>query len=401
MTETAALSLKSAPLAAAPAPTNAAIGANSGTKTPGASSRGCHRQGKNTSITAPARRVSQFSQPSRSTISLPASTTGAELPSAIHSTTSSSYDAHNSKAVDRSGLVSQAAERVSNQSPTAGLRSIERLRPILSAQPPSGPPQRSPVISNASPTRVSIASVKPSPDLTLATVTEIPLAEDVDGLSGSPTSTSDDEISLPPSTPATAGTLASPHRDTPASSPASASSATASSQPDEIYHGDQQTVDEALAVAKERRERLLPLLENADKANDRRSTTSRHRNSLRSSISASPTTSTPGRVPPIRSFRSSGSRQSSLGSDMSAPMTHIDASAQDAVSVNNDNTIRAGFATGLGSDANHTTPPGTARPGAVNGDDGGDLFLKIARDEASHETEMDRSYRGSYTPNVR
>lgn len=394
MTETAALSLKSAHLAAAPVPTNAAIGTTSGTiKTPGASSRGYHRQGKSTSITAPARRVSPFSQLSCTAISLPASTADTQLSSAIYSTTFFSYNAHNSKAADRSGLVSQVSERVSSPSPRAGLRNIERLRPIISAQASSCLPQYSPATSGASPAQDSIFGVKLSPDLTLSTVTEVPFAEeDVDRLRDSPT------------TPATAGTLASPDQSTPASSPASESLAFSgsaeSSKLDCIYHGDQQTVDEALAAAKQRRESLLPLLENSDKANDRRRISSRHRTSLRSSISESPTTSSPGRVPPIRSFRSSGSRQSSFGSEMSGSINPNNASAQDAMNVNDDNTLGAGFVAGLERDASRATPSVTGRPNAVNGDDGGDLFLKIARDEASREAEMDRSQSGSYTPNV-
>ncbi|KAI1103769.1 hypothetical protein F4804DRAFT_216414 [Jackrogersella minutella] len=85
-------------------------------------------------------------------------------------------------------------------------------------------------------------------------------------------------------------------------------------------------------------------------------------------------------IPPIRSFRSSGERRRSLVLDMNIrPMRGYDGSEDSGDSNHRDRTLRALEGRRF-DDASQITPPDSAgdRP---DGDDSGDLFLKIARED--------------------
>ncbi|KAF4124214.1 LPXTG-motif cell wall anchor domain protein [Geosmithia morbida] len=104
------------------------------------------------------------------------------------------------------------------------------------------------------------------------------------------------------------------------------------------------------------------------------------------SSSVSSTSSSPAvRVPPIRSFRSSGSRKS-LTLDMNYYRSRPGDSSADETSDDpeNDRTLRALEGRQI-QDMLQMTPPSSARHGDFNdADDGGDVFLRIAREEDSH-----------------
>ncbi|KAI5465744.1 hypothetical protein BGZ63DRAFT_349451 [Mariannaea sp. PMI_226] len=87
-----------------------------------------------------------------------------------------------------------------------------------------------------------------------------------------------------------------------------------------------------------------------------------------------PSTSTPVRVPPIRGFRSSGSRKS-LTLDMNSRARIF---GDDPVDSNYDSALRA-----LEGRSDQDFLTSAARRDAVDGDDTGDVFLKIAREETS------------------
>ncbi|RTE72357.1 hypothetical protein BHE90_013231 [Fusarium euwallaceae] len=93
-----------------------------------------------------------------------------------------------------------------------------------------------------------------------------------------------------------------------------------------------------------------------------------------------PPASNPVRVPPIRAFRSSGSRKS-LTLDMNSRSRYYDF-GDDGPDTNHDQTLRA-----LEGRADHdvlrSAPAFSSRHDAFDNDDTGDVFLKIAREEAS------------------
>ncbi|KAI8720799.1 hypothetical protein NCS52_00525900 [Fusarium sp. LHS14.1] len=93
-----------------------------------------------------------------------------------------------------------------------------------------------------------------------------------------------------------------------------------------------------------------------------------------------PPASNPVRVPPIRAFRSSGSRKS-LTLDMNSRPRYYDF-GDDGPDSNHDQTLRA-----LEGRADHevlrSAPAFSSRHDAFDNDDTGDVFLKIAREEAS------------------
>ncbi|KAF4985267.1 hypothetical protein FDECE_16689, partial [Fusarium decemcellulare] len=95
---------------------------------------------------------------------------------------------------------------------------------------------------------------------------------------------------------------------------------------------------------------------------------------------SSSTESNPVRVPPIRAFRSSGSRKS-LTLDMNSKPRFYDF-GDDAADSNHDRTLRALEGRG-DQDVLRSAPPISGRHDAFDGDDTGDVFLKIAREEAS------------------
>ncbi|KAL6809210.1 LPXTG-motif cell wall anchor domain protein [Trichoderma sp. SZMC 28013] len=93
-----------------------------------------------------------------------------------------------------------------------------------------------------------------------------------------------------------------------------------------------------------------------------------------------PTASTAVRVPPIRAFRSSGSRKSSVDDDMNYNSRSYD-SEDRYIDSTDDHTLRA-----LDGDFfDQRSPP---RHG-TNGDDTGDVFLKIASEEAARNAKAD------------
>ncbi|KAM0253583.1 hypothetical protein ACHAQJ_007255 [Trichoderma viride] len=111
------------------------------------------------------------------------------------------------------------------------------------------------------------------------------------------------------------------------------------------------------------------------------------------------TASTAVRVPPIRGFRSSGSRKSSID-DMNYQSRGYDAEDR-YIDSTDDHTLRA-----LDGDFFDQRSPPTSRHG-TNGDDTGDVFLKIASEEAARysgtEYSNDRttSYKVNRTTNQR
>lgn len=99
------------------------------------------------------------------------------------------------------------------------------------------------------------------------------------------------------------------------------------------------------------------------------------------SASASPTVTTPVRVPPIRSFRSSGSRRS-LVIDPATRQRALEGSGDEAGDMDSrEDTLRA--LEGRSEDyAGRAPPSGSARPGGGDGDDTTDMFLNIAHEES-------------------
>jgi hypothetical protein len=96
------------------------------------------------------------------------------------------------------------------------------------------------------------------------------------------------------------------------------------------------------------------------------------------------TTSTAVRVPPIRGFRTSGSRKSSTDDDMNYNSRGYDAEDR-YIDSTDDHTLRA-----LDGDFFDQRSPPTSRHG-INGDDTGDVFLKIASEEAARNSGIENS----------
>jgi hypothetical protein len=97
----------------------------------------------------------------------------------------------------------------------------------------------------------------------------------------------------------------------------------------------------------------------------------------------SPTTATvPVRVPPIRAFRSSGSRRSLVLDMNTRTMNPYDFGDDFGDSNQRDRTLRA--LEGMpDDDMLQMTPPDSAEHSALDGDDTGDVFMKIAREEST------------------
>ncbi|UKZ59328.1 uncharacterized protein TrAtP1_000643 [Trichoderma atroviride] len=94
-----------------------------------------------------------------------------------------------------------------------------------------------------------------------------------------------------------------------------------------------------------------------------------------------PTPSIASRLPPTRGIRSSGSRKSSTDDDMSYSSRGYDAEDR-YIDSTDDHTLRASD----GDFFEQRSPPGS-RHGANGGDDTGDVFLKIASEEAARSSE--------------
>ncbi|KAL6403801.1 hypothetical protein AUP68_13173 [Ilyonectria robusta] len=132
------------------------------------------------------------------------------------------------------------------------------------------------------------------------------------------------------------------------------------------------------------RELILPkALSNSNSLDDRRVSVS-HRPpvSYRPPVNhnAQPSTSTPVRVPPIRAFRSSGSRKS-LTLDMPTRPRAYDF-GDDPLDSSYDRTLRA-LEGRVDQDFLLSATSGSGRRDTLDGDDTGDVFLKIAREESS------------------
>lgn len=123
----------------------------------------------------------------------------------------------------------------------------------------------------------------------------------------------------------------------------------------------------------------------------------RHRLSTKSlgTNVASPSSVTPVRVPPIRNFRSSGSRKS-VTLDMNYDPRYV-ANGDGPRFAQVEQPLRR-FDPRQDSDVRHVTPPVSGRQTSTANEDGGDVFLNIARDEAYHHADSERSYGGIYTP---
>ncbi|KAM3512691.1 hypothetical protein MY11210_003644 [Beauveria gryllotalpidicola] len=124
--------------------------------------------------------------------------------------------------------------------------------------------------------------------------------------------------------------------------------------------------------------------------------------SYRLSLNGSlPTNPTPTRVPPIRSFRSSGSRKSLQSSDMNfTPRPYdLDESAGAPLYDQQDPACAATS----GPDGRYDrqsrlmTPPISGRQGA-NGEESGDVFLRLAREDAINRTASGPKPDGTYSP---
>ncbi|KAH7170485.1 hypothetical protein EDB81DRAFT_752993 [Dactylonectria macrodidyma] len=138
------------------------------------------------------------------------------------------------------------------------------------------------------------------------------------------------------------------------------------------------------------RELLLPkTLSNSTPPDDRRASAS-HRPPVSyrppANHNAQPSSSTPVRVPPIRAFRSSGSRKS-LTLDMPSRPRMYDF-GDDPLDTNHDRTLRA-LEGRVDQDFLPSAGLSSGRRDALDGDDTGDVFLKIAREEPSRRLPDD------------
>ncbi|KAG5829735.1 hypothetical protein H9Q74_000148 [Fusarium xylarioides] len=141
------------------------------------------------------------------------------------------------------------------------------------------------------------------------------------------------------------------------------------------------------------RELILPKTLSRTNSDERRASASHrppvsYRPPLTSNSSTESSPSTAVRVPPIRSFRSSGSRKS-LTLDMnSRPRFHD--SGDEVEDTNHDRTLRALEGRG-NDDALRSAPLASSRRGAFDNEDTGDVFLKIAREETSQRQRDEQS----------
>lgn len=116
---------------------------------------------------------------------------------------------------------------------------------------------------------------------------------------------------------------------------------------------------------------------------------------------ALPTNATPIRVPPIRSFRSSGSRKSLNSPDMNFTPRPYDLNESAGAPLYDEDLAR----TAAGPDVHYDkqsrlmTPLVSGQQG-VNGEDSGDVFLRLAREEAVNRTANGRTPDGTYSPVV-
>ncbi|KAM0240969.1 hypothetical protein ACHAPO_001771 [Fusarium lateritium] len=132
------------------------------------------------------------------------------------------------------------------------------------------------------------------------------------------------------------------------------------------------------------RELILPKTLSRTNSDERRASASQrppvsYRPPLSTNSSTDSSPSTAVRVPPIRSFRSSGSRKSVTLDMNSRPRFHDSGDEDD--DTNHDRTLRA--LEGRSDDEALRSAPISSRRGAFDNEDTGDVFLKIAREETS------------------
>lgn len=132
------------------------------------------------------------------------------------------------------------------------------------------------------------------------------------------------------------------------------------------------------------RELILPKTLSRTNTDERRGSASQrppvsYRPPLSTNSSTDSSPSTAVRVPPIRAFRSSGSRKS-LTLDMNSRPRFHDSGDEDD-DTNHDRTLRA--LEGRTDDNALHSAPVSSRRGAFDNEDTGDVFLKIAREESS------------------
>lgn len=153
---------------------------------------------------------------------------------------------------------------------------------------------------------------------------------------------------------------------------------------------------------------LLPLktATRSQPPNDGRRRSPQH--SYRLSLNGSlPANATPTRVPPIRSFRSSGSRKSLQLADMNFTPRPYDLDESAGAPLYDDDTARApaGLDARYDRQSRLMTPPVSGRqgpngPNGPNGDESGDVFLRLAREDAMNRTANGRTPDGTYSPVV-
>ncbi|KAF5019362.1 hypothetical protein F66182_8630 [Fusarium sp. NRRL 66182] len=141
------------------------------------------------------------------------------------------------------------------------------------------------------------------------------------------------------------------------------------------------------------RELILPkTLLTSNSTDERRASLSQrppvsYRPPLNTNNNTEPSSSTPVRVPPIRAFRSSGSRRS-LTLDMNSRSRFHDF-GDDVEDADHDRTLRA-LEGREDNDVLHSEPAYSSRRDVLDNDDTGDVFLKIAREEASRRQPSDQ-----------
>lgn len=144
-------------------------------------------------------------------------------------------------------------------------------------------------------------------------------------------------------------------------------------------------------VARGQRELLLPKsLSQTSTPDERRVSSQRpplsYKPPPQAAQTAQPVNSTPVRVPPIRGFRSSGSRKSlTLDMDHSPRFQNT---GDEPTSPGFDRTLRALEGRQIAGML-QMTPPTSARHEGSDADDSGDVFLKIAREEASRRNTIE------------
>lgn len=400
MTETAALVNSAHAIAPNAGASLARCASNAGTLRPGKPSISSSRcpssspiprpQGNTTTTSLCSRRIAKSSRRSLTLSSLPVPKSNSAHASLAGSGTSRRVSPNTVRVRTKASPAEPALDHQINSArlplPTASLQtSLPSSRPQSVVLPLR--------------TRASVDSLpvfQPKPPLTA-----------VEETSPSPSSTTSDELpsqtfDTSPTSPDTSSEVAEIHsgQSSKRSSAASDDSFTANhlrlqAIEETLLNSGPTAIAETILAARTSHTNLIPFLSESSPTNDqRRPVTHRHKISLRSSLSNISLPSTPVRVPPIRGFRSSGSRKSSLILDMNVSTQQANA-VDDGVA--NDHTLRLADDR-VEHDALQVSTPTTARQS--NTEDSSDIFLNIAREEAYRKAENERFYGGSYTPLV-